>query len=307
MGGTKLDRSTMTSNLSYGIVTPARNEAENLARLAACILQQEAAPISWMIVDDGSSDGTLDLAESLAREHSWVQVTSSFGATLGRGAPIVRAFHAGVAALDGIPDVVVKLDADITVGQDFFRRLLAEFERDPRLGIAGGACYEAASDGVWRQRHGTGPPVWGACRAYRRHCLSEVLPLDEHMGWDTLDQMKANLRGWKTVVFHDLAFRHHRVEGERDGHRLRTTTIQGEGAHYLAYRPSYLIIRTLFRSLRDPASVGLLIGYARARARREPQCPDPELRAYVRGQQSLRQLPRRAREALRPRSTLADR
>ena len=246
----------MTGGLSYGIITPARNEATNLRQLAHCIAMQEAAPTAWVVVDDGSSDGTPDLVESLAREHPWVRLTSSSGTSLARGAPIVRAFHAGVAGLESLPDVVVKLDADITVGPDYFRRLLTEFERDPRLGIAGGACFEATSDGVWRQRHGTGPPVWGACRAYHRECLREILPLDEHMGWDTLDQIKANLRGWKTVVFYDLPFRHHRVEGERDGSRLRTTTIQGEGAHYLAYRPSYLIVRTLFRKPPRPSRCG---------------------------------------------------
>jgi hypothetical protein len=190
---------------------------------------------------------------------------------------------------------------------DHFERLLAEFERDPRLGIAGGIGYEEHADGQWRQRHGTGPAVWGACRAYRRGCLEEILPLEEHMGWDTLDLMKARVKGWRVEVFYDIAFRHHRVEGQRDGRRLRTSMIQGEAAHFMGYRPSYLLVRTLYRMLREPAAIGLLAGYVRARARRKPRCADLELRAYVRSQQSLRNIPRRAREALRPREVLVDR
>lgn len=288
-------------------MTPARDERDNLERLARCLVSQTQRPDRWLIVDDGSTDGTADLVASLADEHPWIAHLSSGGASITRGAPIVRSFHRALADLRPLPDVVVKLDADISMEPDYFRRLLVEFQRDPELGIGGGIGYEEQADGVWRQRHGTGPAVWGACRAYRRECLHEILPLEEHMGWDTLDLMKANLKGWKTEVFYDLAFRHHRVEGERDGHRLRTTTIQGEAAYYMGYRPSYLVVRALYRTLRDPAAIGLLVGYARARVGRRPRLADPELRAYVRRQQSLRRLPLRVREALRPRTPLVDR
>ena len=109
----------------------------------------------------------------------------------------MRAFTAGLDALHPAADVVVKLDADISMEPDHFARLLAEFEQEPRLGIAGGIGYEEQEDGTWRQRHGTGAAVWGACRAYRVECLREILPLEEHMGWDTLDLMKAQVKGWR--------------------------------------------------------------------------------------------------------------
>jgi poly-beta-1,6-N-acetyl-D-glucosamine synthase len=293
------------SPLTYAIVTPARDEAENLPRLAACLIEQTVTPSAWIVVDDGSRDGSPDLVRSLGREHPWIRLSSSGGTSLARGAPIVRAFHKGVERLELLPDVVVKLDADISLAPDHFELLLRSFARDDRLGIAGGAGYEEQSDGEWRQRHGTGPAVWGACRAYRRECLREILPLEEHMGWDTLDLMKARLKGWSVEVLYDLPFRHHRAEGERDGARLKTYVIQGEGAYFMGYRVSYLTLRALYRALRSPSALGLLIGYSRARISRRPQCSDRELRAYIRSQQSLRRLPVRAREALRPRATLA--
>jgi glycosyltransferase involved in cell wall biosynthesis len=293
--------------LSYAIVTPARDEAGNLQRLAPCLVAQTRAPAAWLIVDDGSSDGTADLVKDLAADHAWVQLLSVPGEMLARGAPIVRAFHTALGVLDPLPDVVVKLDADISMDSEHFERLLDRFERDVALGIAGGIGYEEQADGVWRQRHGTGNAVWGACRAYRRDCLADILPLEEHMGWDTLDLMKATLKGWNVEVVYELGFRHHRAEGVRDGHRLRTARIQGEAAHFMGYRFSYLLVRTAYRAVRDPAAVGLLGGYASARLRRSPRCTDATLREYVRSQQSLRQLPLRVREALRPRIALAER
>lgn len=293
--------------LTYAIVTPARDEAENLRRLAACLIAQTATPAAWIVVDDGSRDGSPDLVRSLGSKHPWIRLTSSGGTSIARGAPIVRAFHKGLEELDPLPDVIVKLDADISMAPDHFALLLRHFAHDDRLGIAGGACYEEQPNGEWRQRHGTGPAVWGACRAYRRDCLREILPLEEHMGWDTLDLMKARLKGWDVEVLYDLPFRHHRPEGERDGGRLKTYAIQGEGAYFMGYRVSYLAVRTLYRALRSPAALGLMVGYTRARIARRPQCSDPELRAYVRSEQSLRRLPVRVREARRPRAKLADR
>jgi poly-beta-1,6-N-acetyl-D-glucosamine synthase len=290
--------------LTYSIITPARDEAENLRRLAECLVAQVARPTAWIIVDDGSTDETLPFVTSLAREYPWIRIVSAGGGVLERGGPIVRAFNAGLAELEPWPDIVVKLDADISMGPDHFQRLLAEFERNSRLGVASGTCYEVEADGVWRQRHVTGPGVWAACRGYRRECMDDILPLEERMGWDTLDLVKANVMGWETEIFFDLGFRHHRPEGKRDGRRLRTWMIQGEASHYMEYRVSYLLARTIYQMARSPAAIGLLAGYARARVRRLPRCPDSELRAYVRRQQRLRSLPLRAREAMRPRAVL---
>lgn len=292
-------------SLGYGIVTPVLNQANELRRLASCVLEQTVLPAAWVIVDQASVDDTRTIAHDLAREHSWIRV----GATTIDGtrvAPTVHAFHAGLAKLDPTPDVVVRLGADMALDRTYFERLLRE--RVPEADLATAARperYEA--HGVWRQRHGTGPGVWGACRAYRRDCLDELLPLEEHMGWDTLDLQKAVVKGWVSQLFLDLPFRHHRSEGIRDGARFRTWVIQGEATHFMSYRVSYLLVRTLYRVPRDPTAVGLLVGYTRALARRRPRCGDSELRRYVRDQQSLRRLPRRVREALRPRAALADR
>jgi hypothetical protein len=296
------------TTLSYAVVTPVRNDEENLRSLADALVGQTLVPERWIIADNGSTDSTTVIARQLAAQHSWINaldVPTSGG--LMRGAPIVRAFHAAVAQLETEPDVVVKLDADITFEVDHFERLLREFDADDRLGIAGGAGYERDNQGVWRQRHGTGAGVWGANRGYRWACLQAILPLEERMGWDTLDLVKATVHGWTARVIRDLPFWHHRPEGKRDGQRARTWAIQGGAAHYMGYRPSYMLVRTLYRALQEPSALALLWGYAGAALRREPTCSDKEVRAYVRQAQSLRRLPVRVREALRPRAALSRR
>lgn len=289
--------------LAYALVTPARDEAENLRRLAGCLAEQTIPPQAWLVVDDGSTDGTAELAEELAAELPWLRVISSVGARTKDG-PLedgrqagrdIIAFTNGIEALDTHPDVVLKLDADVSFAPDFFERLLTEFEADARLGIAGGVCWERDGD-EWRPYHVTGGHVRGATRAYRWQCLLDVSPLEERIGWDSVDEMRANLSGWSTRSIQGLPFYHHRRLGERDGAR-REWEAQGRMAHYLGYRVSYLLARTLWRARTERAAVAMLSGYATAAWRREPRGP-AEVRAHLRSEQRFRKLPLRLREAL---------
>ena len=151
---------------TYALVTPVRNEAANLDRLAASLDAQTRSPLRWVIVDNGSSDATLDVANAFAAERDWVRVIS-VPAEAGPprpGAPIVRAFHAGLCELDCDPDVTVKLDADVSMDAHHFERLLAAFDADPTLGIASGTCLEER-DGEWTPVRVARGHVRGAVRA----------------------------------------------------------------------------------------------------------------------------------------------
>lgn len=286
----------MASPLRYAAITPARNEAANLVRLGAALAAQTQLPAAWVIVDNGSTDETRSVAERLAGAHAWVQVVAIPAGRQARGGPIVRAFHAGLAELDALPDVVVKLDADVSMPPDHFEQLLAAFTADPRLGIASGTCFEREG-GAWRERHTTGTSVWGCCRAYRAACLEQLLPLDEHMGWDGIDALKAELRGWRSGRQLDLPFRHHRPEGARDGARGSAYAAQGRAAHYMGYRPLYLVLRALHRARAEPAALAMIGGYAAAAVRHTPRCADPEVIAHLRAEQRVRLLRARIREA----------
>jgi len=280
----------------YAIVTPARDEAANLRRLASCLAAQTIRPKAWNIVDNGSVDGTLGIAYEIAAEHDWVHVLSLPGTSVAdRGAPVVRALRAGIAACAQQPEVVVNVDADISMEPDYFERLLTRFDADPALGIASGSAFELRH-GVWEQRFVTGSTVWGASRAYRWECLQDLLPLEERVAWDGVDEFKANAKGWRTTAFEDLPFRHHRREGERDGSRWRARANQGSAAYYLGYRPWYLVLRSLWNARREPAAIGMVWGYAAAAIRRTPRISDREARAYLRHQQSPRNLRRRVHE-----------
>jgi biofilm PGA synthesis N-glycosyltransferase PgaC len=283
--------------IAYALVTPARDEAANLRRLARSVEAQTLAPQEWVIVDDGSADATLAVARELAARHPWVRVVARRPAAALAGArrdgrPLL-AFEAGVAALGCRPEVVVKLDADVSLPPGHFAGLAAAFAADQVLGIASGVRYERG-----RAQHLTGTSVESPCRAYRMRCLEATSPAEARFYWDGIEEVKANVRGWRTETFEHLPFEHHRPMGRRDGSRTRAWALEGRGSHHMGYRPSYLVIRALFQARRDPAALAMIPGFAAAALRAEPRHSDPAVRAYVRRQQSLRRLPLRAREAL---------
>jgi glycosyltransferase involved in cell wall biosynthesis len=291
--------------LTYALVTPARDEEKNLRRLAASLIGQTLLPAAWIVVDDGSTDNTAALVEQLAQEHEWISVMSApedggrlvDGRLLGRD---VAAFQAGLEVLPAQPDIVLKLDADVSLLPDFFEGLLQAFQDDPQLGIAGGACFEL-EDGVWRERWVTGGHVRGATRAYRWACLQDVQPLEPRLGWDGIDEVIAVVRGWHTKSIRSLPFFHHRMVGQRDGLR-RAFRDQGSTAHYMGYRPSYLFARALFRMRTSPAAFAMISGYLGAVIRHDPRIAEPAVRRHIRDRQRLRELPKRAAEALGRRS-----
>jgi biofilm PGA synthesis N-glycosyltransferase PgaC len=287
---------------SYALITPARNEAENLVRLAECLRRQTLLPTEWIIVDDGSDDGTASVADELAQTYAWVRRIDSPGRrdeqmARGRiGGRDVIAFHAGVAGLRKEAGVIFKLDADVSMSTDYFANQLQKFRANPRLGIASGTCWE--QDGTtWKPYYVTRSHARGATRGYRWQCWQDVHPLEERLGWDVIDEVKARLHGWETRSFLDLPFYHHRGLGERDGSVVQWES-QGTLAHFVGYRFSYVVGRSLFRARTDISAFRMIRSYLRASVARAERYHDHDVVSYLRREQRFRKVPRRALEAL---------
>jgi Glycosyl transferase family 2 len=285
----------------YALITPARNEADSLAVVAASVAGQTRLPARWVIVDDGSSDATAEVAAGLARRYPWIVLVRSGRVEAGlrqgrRQGRDLLSFEEGLRAVPRPVELVTKLDADVTLPPHYFEHLQAAFQADPQLGMASGTRCELLA-GHWRPRPLTRSTIAGQCRTYRLACWEAIQPLEPHMGWDGIDEARAALAGWHVHPVPGLFFRHHRPRGRRDGSAWRARAAEGSAAHYMGYRPSYMLLRALWHARREPSALAMLWGWGSASFQGQPPCSDAAARSYVRSQQAARHFGRRFREA----------
>jgi glycosyltransferase involved in cell wall biosynthesis len=272
------------------VITPVRNEEANLARTARALAAQTRPPDLWLAVDDGSDDATPAILRELAAQIPFLRVLAAPPKHTRSGpdrlalAAEARAFNWALATVDRTTFThIAKLDGDIELPPDYFARVLAEFARDPRLGIAGGALLEPAKRG-WTLDRVPGYHVRGALKLYSLGCFEAIGGIEERLAWDTIDETYARMRGWATRTLPDLVARHHRPVGTADG-ALRGRARHGECAYILHYGPLWVLLRSFKVAGSKPfglSGAAFLLGYLRAAARRSPRVDDEGFRRFTR-------------------------
>ncbi|MCC7374074.1 MAG: glycosyltransferase family 2 protein [Verrucomicrobiales bacterium] len=274
----------------YAVITPVRNEAEYLPLTIASMQRQTHPPKWWVLVDDGSTDNTAAIAEEAAEHLPWLKVIrrSNRGFRLA-GKGVVDAFYDGYREVENEPWAFVsKFDGDLSFDPDYFERCLEKFAGEPRLGVGGGmCCFER--DGQRHPEFTSDPPfhVRGPTKIYRRECWQDIGGLLNVAGWDGIDELKANLRGWESRTFPDIPLTHHRPTGSADG-TWKNQTKFGRANYIMGYHPLFMAAKIMRRALQPPyllGAAGLGVGYAGAWIRRIPQVNDPELIRFVRAEQ----------------------
>lgn len=289
----------MNSSQKYVVVTPARNEEQHLPGTIESMVTQTIRPVAWVIVNDGSTDRTGAIAEAAARQHPWIQALNRADRGFRKaGGGVVDTFYDGYRLIEQSPwDYVVKLDGDLSFAPDYFESCFAHFENDSRLGIAGGTIC-SQRDGKIEVESKVDPKfhVRGATKIYRRACWEQIGGLLPAAGWDTLDEVKANMMGWITATLPELPVIHHRPTGAAYG--TWNDRVKAGLANYICgYHPLFMLVKGAKRMFEKPylvAGCGLLYGFGKGYWKRVPQVNDRALIHYFRRQQINRLLLRKS-------------
>jgi poly-beta-1,6-N-acetyl-D-glucosamine synthase len=281
----------------YVVITPVRNEVGNFAQTIASFAEQTVRPAVWVIVDDGSTDGTEAIADTAACEHPWIKVVHRQDRGFRKpGSGVVEAFYDGLAALPDIPwEFLVKFDGDLAFAPDYFQRCLTYFASNPKLGIAGGLICMKEGDSLTGES--TGDPAFhvrGATKIYRRNCWEQIGGLVKAPGWDSIDELKANMLGWTSATICELKLHQLKNTGSADG-AWRNWIKNGLANYITGYHPIFMAAKCLKRMWQPPfgvSAIGLAYGYLKGYLCSIPQVQDGELIDYVRRQQINRLLGR---------------
>src|SRR5512137_1923437 len=101
---------------NYVLVTAAKDEEACIEKTILSVVAQTVRPLRWVIVNDGSTDGTQALIEEYSKAHPFIHVVLSFGAKNRDYSSKVRAITEGLETISGIEyGFIGNLDADIVV------------------------------------------------------------------------------------------------------------------------------------------------------------------------------------------------
>lgn len=276
------------------VVVPFLNEERYLETLLESLAQERRPPDHLLLVDDGSDDRSPEIAEAFARVHPYATVLRRPArATLAdrlADAPEWQAFVWAVEQADP-HEVTAKLDADLRLTGEVFAEIERRFAADPSLGIAGAYLVERNVEGMPAPHPCPPGHVEGATKFYRRACLDAISPVPPILGWDTLDEVRARLHGWRTETFEIPSGppEHLRRMGSYDGllrgYRRAGTAAWGYGAH-----PGHVLISAVSRVRARPhvlCGVHYLLGWLTAALRRAPRA-EPAARGLLRREQRTR-------------------
>ena len=282
-------------SIKYVVITPVRDEEEHIQSTIKSMLHQTVLPHVWVIVDDGSKDGTGRIIDDYASRYPWIKAVHRKDRGFRKaGGGVVDAFNDGYRTLTSSDwDFMTKFDGDLAFDPDYFEKCFDEFARDEKLGVGGGViCY--VEDGKKRFEEAPAFHVRGATKIYRKACWDGIGGFLAAPGWDTMDEVKANSLGWATRSFPQLHLVHHRDTGSADG--LWPTLVKYGRANYICgYHPLFMLSKCIVRFFRKPyvvGSIGLMYGFVSGYLTNVPQVDDREAIAYLRRQQMSRLLHR---------------
>lgn len=247
-----------------------------------------------MIVNDGSTDKTRDIIGRYLPRNAWIRLINlpdrGYRKT---GAGVVEAFNKGYESIESREfDFIAKLDGDVTFDRDYFEKLFMKFSLDPKLGLAGGWVYDAAGSKLKPHKY---PPdhVRGAVKTYRKECFDDIGGLMPTLGWDGIDEMSAQMKGWETQSFKELKVLLHKPMGSTGGFsrgRLRGAY----GACKLGYNSLFMTTRCLRKMFIDkPFFTGglvMLMGFCYYKSRGVKPLDNPELIKFIREKQKRRMI-----------------
>ena len=220
--------------MKYYIIIPAHNEADFIALTLNSIASQTLLPSKVVVVNDNSTDATASIVTEYCNVHNYISLVNKTSEAIHLpGSKVIQAFHKGFETIDADYDIIVKLDADLILPDNYFETIVNHFRKDDKIGMVGGFAY-IEKNGQWILENLTDKDhIRGAFKAYRKECFLQIGNLKPAMGWDTVDELLCKFYGWKVVTDADLKVKHLKPTGANYNKTARFK--QGEAFYSLGY------------------------------------------------------------------------
>ena len=275
----------------YVLISPCRDEAEFIRRCVASVLAQTLLPSAWIIVDDGSTDGSRELLDDFSKELPWLRVVGRVDrGSRSVGPGVVEAFEQGLQCVDLDQfDYLCKFDLDLEIPERYFETLVDRMTQDSRLGSCSGKPYCRVGSTLVAEKCGDEMSV-GMTKFYRTECFRQIGGFVRGVMWDGIDCHRARMFGWIVASWdeEELRFVHLRPMGSSDRGIWRGRIRHGYGQYFMGTGFLYMLVSAIYRMAQRPVGVGgiaMLVGYLHSWWSRAARYEDLAFRSFLRAYQ----------------------
>ena len=278
----------MMSPGSYVLISPCRNEAQYMRQTLNSVLAQSVRPAKWVIVDDGSTDGTPRILESYARQHSWIEVvTRRDRGARAVGPGVIEAFYAGYETIDSDAyEYLCKLDLDLRLPPRYFEILMQRMTANARIATCSGKAYVERNGRLVNEGHGDDTSL-GMTKFYRMSCFKVIGGFVREVMWDGIDCHQCRMHGWIACSWDEpeLRFVHLRPMGSSQQGIYVGRMRHGYGQYFMGTGFLYMAASAFYRMGERPyvlGSLAMLWGWLKSALQNKPRYGNPEFRRYLR-------------------------
>lgn len=192
------------------VVIPVFNESKHILKCLQSFYEQSYKNIDWILVNDSSTDNSKEIIEEFIKDKPTFRLINLINSSEHiPGAKVVKTFYAGLNSANWKQyDVLVKLDADIILPDNYFELIVNELHNNPKIGIIGGLVYIKKGNQWVYENISNKNHVRGPIKTYRKECFIDIGGLRMTLGWDNLDILLARMHHWEVKVLKNLFVKH---------------------------------------------------------------------------------------------------
>lgn len=272
---------------AVGIITPIKDEADNLPRLIDSVAGQSLRPERWVVVDDGSTDGSSSIIAEAASNYPWIRHEQRTDAgEYDIGVNYARVLARGFAALtdeygDEL-DYYMVLDGDMELSETYLETVASYLDASDDVVIACGPVYTRGDDGLEFEERRDKHPFGGATLYdgdfYRAIGGPPLTPCV-----DSVTKAKAHMRGYRPRYATELDARAVQARPPHEnGDPLANARTLGRNNYAIGYPPAAALAKGARLAVKSTPSRGAwyLRGYFSAWTSGEPRTADDAVVRY---------------------------
>jgi glycosyltransferase involved in cell wall biosynthesis len=275
-------------NSNYILVTPCKNEENNLLNLYKSLSTQIIRPVLWVIVDDGSIDKTPQIINDILTQNAWVSSLRLESGKRDVGKHVYGVYNAGFkfakeyCALNNINySYIGNIDADMVLRENnYFQEIIAAFESNNKIGIMSSTIYYMHNDKLVRENNRDNLPM-GSPRIWSKKCFDETGGYPYSYSADSVSNVIAKKKGWDLLILDTIAAIQSRRTSSAGG-LWNGFIINGKSAYYRNYSTLFVILKSIKLCFVNPYYIGLayFYGFFISTVRREEKFENQEVLIY---------------------------